>query len=1520
MNTRKLGCALVTALLLCLAAAAETGPESISWKTPGNAASATGATDAAITLGAGGTRHVVVQFSHPITSETRKPLNAAGVRLLHYLGADAYFAQVTGGAAAVAAAAKAGVSAAFEIAVDWKLHPMIANNALPEYAVFPVDANLMKAGADKNAPQEKVAAVYVLFHPDVDLRTEGLAALQRHGGLLRELVSTINAAVAWVPLDALTSLAAEDAVQWIEPPIPPLSVTNDSNRAITGANIVNAAPYNLDGSGITVLVYDGGTARATHVDFGGRLTVHDYSGMDDHPTHVSATIGGSGLASSGLYRGMAPGVLLESYGLQDDGTGQWLYTNPGDIESDYGEAINSFGAMVSNNSIGTNVAWNGYSCDWEGDYGATDILLDQIVRGALGSPFRIVWAAGNERGGSCGSTYHLTAPPANAKNHITVGALNSNDDSMTSFSSWGPSDDGRIKPDICAPGCQSNSDGGVTSCFATSNTAYGVMCGTSMATPTVTGLSALLLQAWQEKFPGEDLPRNSTLKVLYAHNAVDLGNTGPDYKFGYGSVRIQQSIDFLKNNSFIEAPISQGATRLYYVYVPSGTAQLKATLAWDDYPGTVNTVPELINDLDITAIAPGSGTTYYPWTLDPSNPSVAAVRTAADHRNNIEQVAVDAPPSGTWTIVVSGTVIPEGPQVFSLATTPDFNTATQAGALYLNSNSYSCTASPEITVSDTGLNTDSTTIQTVTVSVASTSEAGGETVLLTETGPATATFTGAFTLSAENSAGVLLVAPGDTITATYIDADDGAGGVNVARTGTAQVDCTAPTASGVLPANISGREASITFTTDEAAHATVHYGTSCGVLSHTAEGSGFTTSHNIELSGLTSLYTYFYVLELTDAAGNTVTDNNDGACYSFTTAEEADYFTELFSGGFDLQNKTLYFRPNGSSNYYELCSEEATAFPTGITGGTSFSMSDDSYATCTLAGGAQVALYGTSYDHFYVSSNGHITFLSGSTNYSPSYSTHFSQPRITAMMYDLLPDSSGSISWKQLSDRAVVTWNNVRLYSSSSYRVNMQIQMFFDGMITVTFLSMPNTSGLTGISQGIGTPSDFTASDLSTYPACVWDPLKVSPGTGFEVSECVGIAPENHCITYTLENAGDTELNWQAVWNQDWVAVTPSTGQIAAGGAVTVTVCTTETVADLPMNLYADTVSFNNLATQYTQHRTVSLTVNELPPTPEVVAPGDGTQDMVLYPDLVWRGGDSIQCPTTYSVYLGSDPALMQPVCASTTALTCYPGILEPETTYFWQVTAENCCGTVPGPVWTFSTGACTTLTPAAPSPTDESTGISIAPTLSWDRAAATPKSLSNSSTGLHFVAIFQDTNPWGSSIVQSLLTQYGVSVRIYSSASMGAVNLIAADKVIVSSVQSADFYSALEQNRTWFEDYVADGGLLELHLASYSSSPVDGHALPGGFVTTHASSNAVSMADPTHQILNTPNVITNPMLCNWGSSTQGYFSSIPGGAVTIVSDDVSGAPCCMELGLGTGSILATTQTLEWGKRLTGIS
>ncbi len=1049
----------------------------------------------------GAARHVVVQFDRPVTDVERQQLEAAGIDLLSYLGDNAFFATVAANRANPAAAANlASLRCVLPVQTTWKLHPDFIAGQIPEWSIVakPKAPATDKPDEPAAPPEPTIVAAYVVFHGDVPAATEGVRLCQLYGANVRSVLDLVNTLVVELPADNVALLAAEDVVSWIEPPLPKFAELNDSNRARTGANLVQAAPYGLDGSGVTVMVYDGGTGRATHQDFGGRLHVRDSSGMASHSTHVAGTIGGSGVASSGLRKGMAPAVILESYGFEQAGGLQqgFLYTDPGDLAADYKQAISTYGADIANNSIGTNTAPNGYPCTWEGNYGVTDTVIDKIVRGDgsdpnFTQPFRIVWANGNERQVSTclgiegfASPYHSTAPPACAKNHITVGALNSNDDSVTDFTSFGPADDGRLKPDLSGPGCEVGSDSGVTSCDSSSDTAYTSKCGTSMAAPTVCGLSALLLQDFRQQYPTLPDFRNSTLKVLLAHTAVDLENPGPDYKTGYGSVRIKPAVDLERSGNFIQNQVTQGQTYQLFVIVATGDTQLKVTLAWDDVPGTPNVNPALVNDLDLR-VYNSTNQQFYPWTLSPTNPSANAVRTQADHLNNIEQVVIDNPPPGAYRVEVVGYNVPSGPQPFSLAATPYLVNCSSAGIAVLDRPKYACDGTAALRVVDCDLNTSNTVVDTVTVTLSSTSEPAGETVVLTETAAESAAFLGTLALSTTDAPGVLLVAPGDTVTLTYNDADHG-DGQPAAVTTTAVVDCAAPTASNVLVNPINPRDATITLTTNEPAQVTVRYGRACDSLTSTQAGSGYRTAHTIQLTGLTDNTPYFYALDLVDEAGNAATDDHGGACWQFSTPEIPDYFTQLFTTNNDLDNRTLSFAPNGSVDFYAGCAYTISALPTDPNGGTTltFNSGDDGYSLVTLTGGARVYLYGVSYTSFYVGTNGYVTFGSSDTAYNESLANHFNKPRVAACFNDLDVGQGGSVTFRQLADRAVVTWLNVPVHNSTSSRVTMQIELYFDGRLTINYLTVGPNDGLAGLSAGTGVPADYFETDLSAMNAC----------------------------------------------------------------------------------------------------------------------------------------------------------------------------------------------------------------------------------------------------------------------------------------------------------------------------------------------------------------------------------------------------------------------------------------------------
>lgn len=1022
---------------------------------------------------AGERGRAVIQFARPISKAERAALEAEGVELLTYLGDFAYFVSVDA-VDANALTAAAPVTSLRSIKREWKLHPTLEMDAPPAWSVVNAGEEIKEEGAKSNP----TIAVYVHFHPDT-ARADRLDAIRTHGGFVRTVIRSIDVIVAEVPLSAVKGLAAVDAVQYIEPPLPAMTEMNATSRTRTQAEVAQAAPYGLSGVGVNVMLYDGGQARLTHQDFAGRIFAGDTDGVSDHATHVGGTIGGSGAASGGANRGMAPGVFIYSYGFEVPGGLQpgFLYTDPGDLEMDYNHAINTNGAVVSNNSIGSNVAPNGYPCDWEGNYAATSQLIDAIVRGSLGSPMRIVWASGNERSsGRCGTTYNVIPPPSGAKNHIGVGALVGSDDSMSFFSSWGPTDDGRRKPDVSAPGVD------VLSSTSGSDTSYGTKSGTSMASPAVCGNVALMIEDFRAQFPsyGAD-PLPSTVKALLMHGAEDLFNAGPDYMSGYGSIRIVDSIDVMRAESFVEDEVDQGGVYRARVVVGVGE-DLKVTLVWDDFPGAANTIPELVNDLDLKVIGPG-GQEFFPWTLNPANPSAAAMQDQPDHINNNEQVFASNPGAGVYEIEVTGFNVPEGPQAFSLVASPFLINCSSEGVVRLDALEYPCGATVGVRVIDCDLNTDDGVVETVNVVIASDSETGGEVITLTESGPETALFTASILTSDTDAPGVLQTADGDTISVVYIDADDGMGGMNIARMATATVDCVGPVISNVQVLETNPRDALISFETDGDASGVVFWGDNCASATNVESGIGQQTVHEIRLTELMDDVTYSFTVGATDSAGNMTLEDNSGVCFTFTTPEVPDFFTEQFSAGSDLDGLTVTFTPAAHVDQYTACVTEAFALPVDPAGGTVYSMTDDSSRESVLTGGAMIPFYGASYDRFWAGSNGYLTFTTGDSDTSESFADHFDLPRISGMFDDLNPAVGGTVSWKQLSDQVVVTYDSVPQYNNSDSNT-FQVQMYFDGTIAITWLGVSSGDFIAGISAGNGLDPDFFASNLSGYGAC----------------------------------------------------------------------------------------------------------------------------------------------------------------------------------------------------------------------------------------------------------------------------------------------------------------------------------------------------------------------------------------------------------------------------------------------------
>ena len=440
--------------------------------------------------------------------------------------------------------------------------------------------------------------------------------------------------------------------------------TLNVNAAISsGANLLIPAPYNLDGTGIRVGIWDEARIRSTHQEFVGRVAVMDpaTSTFDsDHATHVGGVVGATGIV--GNAKGMAPKVNLNSY--------DWNYDYTEMTQAGAALATDSSKIPLSNHSYGYDA-----SIYEMGVYNSQPRDTDAT---ASSLPYYLIfWAAGNDQRNllSLGGYQSITYD-ALSKNIMTVGAVQDavsgsvrsvSNAAMTSFSSWGPCDDGRIKPDVVTNGWE------LYSSSSTGDTSYVSKTGTSQAGPSAMGAAALLEQLYAREFSGQRM-RASTLKGLMIHTADDLGNLGPDYQYGWGLINVKVAADVilahkadLSRPKLIEGTLSRSITgeKSYsstYTFEWDGVSPIRATLVWTDPAGSTQTMtdsrtPNLVRNLDLKIISP-DGTNNWPYvmpfvgTWTQASMSLPAIRGKNDV-DNVEQVYLESPTVGTYTISVA---------------------------------------------------------------------------------------------------------------------------------------------------------------------------------------------------------------------------------------------------------------------------------------------------------------------------------------------------------------------------------------------------------------------------------------------------------------------------------------------------------------------------------------------------------------------------------------------------------------------------------------------------------------------------------------------------------------------------------------------------------------------------------------------------------------------------------------------------------------------------------------------------
>jgi len=435
-------------------------------------------------------------------------------------------------------------------------------------------------------------------------------------------------------------------------------------RKTTGVEYIQSPSglnLNIKGNGITIGVWDGGQALQDHIEFGGRLENKNGAEYSNHATHVSGTIIAAGINENAM--GMAPeGNIINYYAFEDDLGPMANEAANGLILSNH-----SYGAVLGWSYNPSSAAWQWFGGDGEVDerfgyYSNNSRTIDEITYNA--PYYTIVWAAGNDRsdvgdGSKAGDgPYDILGPSAVSKNVITVGAITGFNEYvdqssivMSSFSSWGPTDDGRIKPDIVADGV------GLLSTSSSGIEAYTSLSGTSMASPNVTGTLAVLQEYY--KLEADTFLTSALLKSLIIHSAREAGSSpGPDVQFGWGVLNAVDALTIIKDKNLKDTLLIEGklvdqdtfAIELF----SNGVTPIKATLAWTDYPGTPGSVGTdnimLKNDLDIRLID-DEGTEVFPWMLDPTNPLVAIK--GDNIRDNIEKIEFLDVQSRRYTLLVT---------------------------------------------------------------------------------------------------------------------------------------------------------------------------------------------------------------------------------------------------------------------------------------------------------------------------------------------------------------------------------------------------------------------------------------------------------------------------------------------------------------------------------------------------------------------------------------------------------------------------------------------------------------------------------------------------------------------------------------------------------------------------------------------------------------------------------------------------------------------------------------------------
>lgn len=871
----------------------------------------------------------IFTFKAPLTELEREVLKKQGIEPLRYLPDNSWICRVLSSEKVEAAAS---ADSLLSDLVVWR------GEYKPEYKILKSITDT--PGWNLSGTPQKIRVI--LAQDSSEEEIESLRKLIRSSGQTGKQGNAIflNGLATGMVLEELIS---NENILWIEPAAKPKLLGEVAAKIIEGdsgsGHLTFAQDLGYDGSGVVTAVadtgMDSGQLGFLHPDlndqikalffYGDVLSAADEHG---HGTHVAGSVVANGMLGWGTVNddgylfglGTAPGAKLVAQRLIDK-TGTLFLTE--DFQQLASDAYRE-GVSVVNNSWGAEQSgrYDSYAAEYDG------LVRDSDFQAEGSQEMAYVFAAGNSGPGT-----QTLITPGIGKNVITVGASQSarevlyiyedGIDAMADFSSRGPTEDGRYKPDIVAPGTWISS--ARSSLAPEGNEWLGIddhytyMGGTSMASPLATGSAAVIIQYFREMC-GAQSPSPSLLKALMISTATDMNDDYgtapvPNNDEGWGRLWLPEMIEsdriFLCENQSVLLRQEEQWSR--EVLVNNSEEPLKITLAYTDVPGLPSSVLSLVNDLDLQVTAP-DGTVYYgnQFLNGSSFPGASP-----DRRNNVEGFYLPEPMLGMYRVSVLAFRVSEDARTDTAEIDQDFSLVIAGGLAIESEQNLICLEGSEptplpsrgILLMDRGFYRDWDEI-IVTLYDADLDPKGSASVMVTSDSFPQGRKLQLLPIGGSGFAGklrtvnaladiileddMLPVLDGEVIIATYHDAHP-------------EAIITATALTDIVPPQVVAQESwfsygkiTIYLETDTFSKITIRYGFD-QVLNKEVTMPGYRLEHEFYLSGLQE-GVYYYQIEAVDQAGNVTIADNNGKYFTFQVEKSAsillvDGVSSMNSGG-----------------------------------------------------------------------------------------------------------------------------------------------------------------------------------------------------------------------------------------------------------------------------------------------------------------------------------------------------------------------------------------------------------------------------------------------------------------------------------------------------------------------------------------------------------------------------------------------------------------------------------------------